>query len=543
MMQQLSLGFGYVLLRITDLFNFLFNVKAINKFYDRISEKAWLKFECDTFDYGYYYAMYTTLMNITTTFGVQVPLLYFLMCVVLVFKLFGDGVKFTNIHGWDLEGSGKLFEVALRRLLIGATISHTLLVNQCFWGKLWRTMSVNAFMMVYSLVVYFLFKKKSIAKLSTILRILEKTATVFKKPTKHDLWNWKFRYNHPFLCNQDQAQLLQEMDVFQSNTSSNEAAVRGGAKKRRFNKPISIHSPSRPGSEDRQDKEEAPGPESQPASKFSSNRENQGQQPDLLARPQEQNFKSVRSEDSPESVPGSKVKPKLRISSQTQEGVPPAENTVARSSRFRKDGSMLDPQAFKFSESDIEEEGEDLEFSPQKAAQKIGLPRPARLELSRINEDEEEQIRESQVQLKQTDSSRSKNQAAVNPRGKEIECPAPVPKKKSVVPISMATRDPHEAEHLEKKPMFREDKDREKTQVSNSPLDLLRTKQNTQDEPSLSAIPAEPSRQVKSQITTHTNPPTKTAQNIDMREAGPDSSLEKIQPSEESPMKRFKQDS
>ena len=203
MMQQLSLGFGYVLLRITDLFNFLFNVKAINKFYDRISEKAWLKFECDTFDYGYYYAMYTTLMNITTTFGVQVPLLYFLMCVVLVFKLFGDGVKFTNIHGWDLEGSGKLFEVALRRLLIGATISHTLLVNQCFWGKLWRTMSVNAFMMVYSLVVYFLFKKKSIAKLSTILRILEKTATVFKKPTKHDLWNWKFRYNHPFLCNQD----------------------------------------------------------------------------------------------------------------------------------------------------------------------------------------------------------------------------------------------------------------------------------------------------------------------------------------------------
>lgn len=68
-LQQISLGFQYVLLRLTDLLNFLFRVQAINKFYIGISEKPWLKFECDTFDYGYYYAMYSTFINIVSAFG------------------------------------------------------------------------------------------------------------------------------------------------------------------------------------------------------------------------------------------------------------------------------------------------------------------------------------------------------------------------------------------------------------------------------------------------------------------------------------------
>lgn len=68
-LQQSSLGFQYVLLRLTDLLNFLFRVKAIDKFYIGISEKPWLKFECDTFDYGYYYAMYSTFVNIVSAFG------------------------------------------------------------------------------------------------------------------------------------------------------------------------------------------------------------------------------------------------------------------------------------------------------------------------------------------------------------------------------------------------------------------------------------------------------------------------------------------
>ena len=138
----MSLGFLNTLLRITDLFNFLFRVQAINRFYVGISEKPWLKFEPDTFDYGYYYALYTTLINVTTTFGyflvtlrIQVPLLYFMIAFVFMLKLFSDGVKFTNIHGWDVEGSGKLYEVALARAQIGTAISHMILFNQCFWNK------------------------------------------------------------------------------------------------------------------------------------------------------------------------------------------------------------------------------------------------------------------------------------------------------------------------------------------------------------------------------------------------------------------------
>jgi hypothetical protein len=68
-LQQISLGFQYVLIRMTDLVNFLFRVGAINKFYISISQKPWLKFECDTFDYGYYYAMYSTYIIIVCSFG------------------------------------------------------------------------------------------------------------------------------------------------------------------------------------------------------------------------------------------------------------------------------------------------------------------------------------------------------------------------------------------------------------------------------------------------------------------------------------------
>ena len=71
-LQQASLGFQYVLLRMTDLLNFLCRIGAINKFYISISQKPWLKFECDTFDYGYYYALYSTFIIIVCAFGYEI---------------------------------------------------------------------------------------------------------------------------------------------------------------------------------------------------------------------------------------------------------------------------------------------------------------------------------------------------------------------------------------------------------------------------------------------------------------------------------------
>ena len=69
MLQASSLGFLHVMLRVTDLLNYLFRIEAINKFYIKISEKSWLKYEPDTYDYGYYYALYSTLITIVVTFG------------------------------------------------------------------------------------------------------------------------------------------------------------------------------------------------------------------------------------------------------------------------------------------------------------------------------------------------------------------------------------------------------------------------------------------------------------------------------------------
>lgn len=69
LLQQGSLGFFYVLLRITDMINFFFSPSAINNFYIKISQKPWIKYEGDTFDYGYYYSVYTTLINSVGAFG------------------------------------------------------------------------------------------------------------------------------------------------------------------------------------------------------------------------------------------------------------------------------------------------------------------------------------------------------------------------------------------------------------------------------------------------------------------------------------------
>lgn len=248
--------------------NFLFNVKKINKFYDKISRKAWLKFECDTFDYGYYYAMYSTLMNITAAFGVQVPLLYFLMAFVLLFKLFADGVKFTNIHGWDLEGGGKLFELVLSRLVVGTIICHLLLFNQCFWGKLYRTMILNIIMTLFTTIVYFMLKRYPTAKLKMIVKTFNnkgRPILVFSKPTKYDSNNWVYRYTHPYLYFLGPERAHFEMKDFESNSlsgskvSSIDSRVNNQIEvnnrlHRRFNKPLIMNfdkNENLPNSEDK----------------------------------------------------------------------------------------------------------------------------------------------------------------------------------------------------------------------------------------------------------------------------------------------------
>lgn len=92
-----------------------------------------------------------------------------MIALVLCFKLFADGVKFTNIHGWDLEGSGKLYEVALSRVQIGTAISHIILFNQCFWNGKLMNVFIHFLVIIFVGVLFITWKKHRKTKLSSIV--------------------------------------------------------------------------------------------------------------------------------------------------------------------------------------------------------------------------------------------------------------------------------------------------------------------------------------------------------------------------------------
>ena len=127
----------------------------------------------------------------------QVPLLYFGLSACLAFKLFADGVKFTNIHGWDLEGSGRLFETVLERCQLGTLIPHLLLVNQCFFNNMWRTLAINAAVILFVVVLQVFLYNNRMANLNSIMRIIGKIE--FKTTTLWDIENWIYRYSHPYV--------------------------------------------------------------------------------------------------------------------------------------------------------------------------------------------------------------------------------------------------------------------------------------------------------------------------------------------------------
>jgi hypothetical protein len=167
-----------------------------------------------------------------------VPILYFGLALTLSCKLFADGVKFTNIHGWDLEGSGRLFETVLARVQVGTSISHIILINQCFWNRMWRTLTINFIVLVYTLVVHFMLNKKRMARLSTIMRIIGKIE--FKKPRKLDISNWVYRYSHPYIRVLGPKKATVYMNEINSPVSLNPRVDSWYQSQTRFNVPIQV---------------------------------------------------------------------------------------------------------------------------------------------------------------------------------------------------------------------------------------------------------------------------------------------------------------
>lgn len=171
------------------------------------------------------------------------PLLYFGLAICFTFKLFADGIKFTNIHGWDLEGSGRLFETVLERIQLGTLIPHLLLMNQCFFNEMWRTLAINVIVIIYVIVLQVFMYKSRMANLRSIMRIAGKID--FQKTNNLDVAYWVYRYSHPYIRVLGPKKAMSFMNDINSPVSLEILSMNNSRAPRRFNIPINEGSPLR----------------------------------------------------------------------------------------------------------------------------------------------------------------------------------------------------------------------------------------------------------------------------------------------------------
>lgn len=166
-----------------------------------------------------------------------------MMSIALFFKLFADGVKITNIHGWDLECSGKLYEVALNRIIVGTALSHVIQLNQCFWNAKWTIFSVNLFAVILIVTLYLFLRKYKRTKLHSMYSVISKIE--FQEVNVRDKVNWIYRYSHPYIRFLGTKKATQVMNEINSPVSFEARVHPSLEKQKRFNLPIPATSPDK----------------------------------------------------------------------------------------------------------------------------------------------------------------------------------------------------------------------------------------------------------------------------------------------------------
>lgn len=308
-----------------------------------------------------------------------------MLAICLTFKLFADGVKFTNIHGWDLEGSGKLYEVALARMQIGTAITHAILFNQCFWNTQVRNCVIHFLMICLVIALHVIGKRHRKTKLESIVRIIDRMP--FQVPSSRDRANWVYRYSHPYFRAKGVKETFRLMNQINSPLNMEARLFNRMREPKRFNMPFTVESPTKHSGDSPVNQyegvegSELPGHNGQTAPSMTNNHHQQ-----VNVEPQHQfgsnhmpalNFNPAKSvlvniepppnserksmPNSPEFIP---VSPRLQNLPQPQ----PEENPSIQASHFRKDSVDLDPFM------DCNSEDSDFELEDPIPMPKIRIP-------------------------------------------------------------------------------------------------------------------------------------------------------------------------
>lgn len=261
-------------------------------------------------------------------FSVQVPLLYFGLAICLIFKLFADGVKFTNIHGWDLEGSGRLFETVLERIQLGTLIPHLLLMNQCFFTQMWRTLALNVVVIIYVIVLQVFMYKNRMANLRSIMRITDKIE--FQKASNIDVAYWVYRYSHPYIRVLGPRRALSFMSEHKPFEQPADASPVKSHTPKRFNIPINDNTPARASKKESL-------PDLNNSEKDGEDKQNESSS--FRKLDSERKFGSNSKKSLPDEYGSLKLELPLQLKDDQSAK---SENLFGSNSHFRKDGMLLD---------------------------------------------------------------------------------------------------------------------------------------------------------------------------------------------------------
>jgi hypothetical protein len=198
-LQASSLGFLNVLLRLTDMLNEGLSLVNVDKFYEGVRNRPWSKRETHIFQYGYYYAYSVDLINVVAIYGTYTPILYPLCLFFLCMKSLCDGVTFICIYGKDIQGNGKLFESALRKVHLGLIYGHIMLAIQCYWEKKMGSLIANLVVIAVSGVVQGMLKGLGVADFKNMIKVLQ--GFEYSSPTVNDKADWVYKFTHPFVRN------------------------------------------------------------------------------------------------------------------------------------------------------------------------------------------------------------------------------------------------------------------------------------------------------------------------------------------------------
>lgn len=106
-------------------------------------------------------------------------------------------MTFICIYGKDVQGSGKLFESALRKVHIGLMFTHVVLFSQCFWGSSYYAMAVNLLVAILCLYVQLMLKHWGLADFKNLVHNFKRIK--FETPGVNDKADWVYAYTHPFV--------------------------------------------------------------------------------------------------------------------------------------------------------------------------------------------------------------------------------------------------------------------------------------------------------------------------------------------------------